>query len=43
MIECGILCNDFYKLNFNNLYVEILMKVHHNIKTKSTLVNESAS
>ena len=32
-----------YKLNFDNLFVETLMTLHHNIGTKHGLVNEHST
>jgi len=40
IIGIGFLCDGFYKLNLDGLYVEILMTLHHNVGTKRNLVNE---
>ena len=39
-ISSGILCDGLYKLNLDNLFVEILLILHHNVGTKRGLVNE---
>ena len=43
MIGSGTFSDSLYKLNFNNLYVEILMTLHHNVDTKRGLVNECSA
>ena len=40
MIGSGTLSDGLYKLNIDNLYVETLMTMHHNVVTKRGLVNE---
>jgi len=39
MIEFGTLYDDLYKLNLDNLNVETLMILHHNVDTKCSLMN----
>ena len=43
MIGSSILCDGLYKLNLNNLYVETLITLHHNVGTKRGLVNERST
>jgi len=40
-IGSGILCDGLYKLKLDNLFVEIMLTLHHNIGTKRGLVDES--
>jgi len=40
MIECSTLYDGLYKLNIDNLYVETLMTLHHNVSFKHSLVND---
>ena len=40
MIGSGTLYDGLYKLNLDNLYVETLMTLHHNVGTKRSLVDE---
>jgi len=39
MIGFGTLYDGLYKLNLDNLYVETLMTLHHNVHTKRNLVD----
>ena len=39
-IGSGILCDGLYKLNLDNLFVETLLTLHHNVSTKCGLVNK---
>jgi len=43
MIGSGTLYDGLYKLNLDNLYVETLMTLHHNVVTKRSLVNECST
>ena len=43
MIRSGTLYDDLYKLNLDNLYVETLMTLHHNVGTKHSLVDEQSA
>ena len=43
LIGSGTLCDGLYKLNLDNLYVETLMILHHNVDTKHSLVNECST
>ena len=40
LIGSGTLYDGLYKLNLDHLYVETLMTLHHNVRTKHSLVNE---
>jgi len=40
MILFSTLYDGLYKLNLDNLYVETLMTLHHNVGAKRSLVNE---
>lgn len=40
MIGFGILSDGLYKLNLDNLYVEIFITLHHNIFTRHSLINK---
>ena len=40
MIGSGTLYDGLCKLNLDNLYVETLMTLHHNVGTKCSLVDE---
>jgi len=40
IIGFGTLYDGLYKLNLDNLYVETLMTLHHNVGTKRSLVDE---
>jgi len=43
LIGSGTLYDGLYKLNLDNLYVETLMTLHHNVGTKRSLVNECSA
>jgi len=43
VIGFGTLCDGLYKLNLDNLYVETLMTLYHNVGTKRGLVNECSA
>ena len=43
MIGSDTLYDGLYKLNLDNLYVETLMTLHHNIRTKRSLVDERSA
>jgi len=43
MIGSDTLYDGLYKLNLDNLYVETLMTLHHNVNTKHSLVNECSA
>lgn len=43
IIGPGILCDVLFKVNLDNLYVETLMTMNHNIGTKRSLVNEHSA
>jgi len=43
MIGSGALYYGLYKLNLDNLYVETLMTLHHNVDTKCSLVDERSA
>ena len=43
MIRGGTLCDGLYKVNLDNLYVETLMILHHNVGTKRSLANEQSA
>ena len=43
MIGGGTLCDRLYKVNFDSLYVETLMTLHHNVGTKRGLANEQSA
>jgi len=43
MIGSGTLYDGLYKLNFDNLYVETLMTLHHNVGTNHSLVDERSA
>ena len=43
LIGFGTLNDDLYKLNLDNLYVEIVMTLQHNVGTKRSLVNECSA
>jgi len=43
LIEYGTLYDGLYILNLDNLYVETLMTLHHNVGTKRSLVNECSA
>jgi len=43
MIGSGTLYDGLYKLNLDNLYVETLMTLHHNVDTKRSLVDERST
>ena len=40
LIGFGTLSDGLYNLNLNNLYVETLMSLHHNVSIKRDLVNK---
>lgn len=40
LIGYGILCDGLYKLNLDNLFVETLLTLQHNVGIKLSLVNE---
>jgi len=40
LIVTSILCDGLYKLKLDNLYVETVLTLHHNVCTKRSLVNE---
>jgi len=43
MIGSSTLYDGLYKLNLDNLYVETLMNLHHNVSTKRSLVDERSA
>ena len=43
MIGGGTLCDGLYEVNLDNLFVETLMTLHHNIGTKHSLANEQSA
>ena len=43
MIGGGTLCDGLYKVTLDNLYVETLMTLHHNVGTKRGLANEQSA
>src|SRR5262249_39705637 len=43
LIGSGILCDDLYKLNLDNLFAKTLLTLHHNVGTKRRLVNECSA
>ena len=42
-IGSGILCDGLYKFKLDNVFVETLMTLHHNVGTKRSLVNENSA
>ena len=42
-IGSGTLCDGLYKLKLDNLFVETLFTLHHNVGTKRGLMNESSA
>ena len=40
LIATGTLCDNLCKMNLDNLFVETLLTLHHNIGTKRSLVTE---
>ena len=43
LIGSGILCDGLYKLKLDNIFVETLMTLHHNVCAKCSLVNENSA
>jgi len=39
-IGSGVLCDVLYRLKLDDLYVETILTLHHNVVTKHSLVNE---
>ena len=42
-IGSGVLCDGLYKLKLDNLFVETLLNLHHNVGTKRGSIDESSS
>ena len=43
MIGGSILCDGFYKVKLDNLYIETLMTLHPNVGTKHSLANDQSA
>ena len=43
MIGGSTLCDGLYKVNLDNLYVETLMSLYHNVSTKRGLANDQSA
>jgi len=43
LIGTSVLCDGLYKLKLDGLYVETVLTLHHNVRTKRILVNEQFS
>ena len=42
-VGSGSLCDGLYKLNLNSHFVESLLALHHNVRTKYNLINENSA